>query len=318
MPMSSMRAAGGAILGTHKLPHREVHGILLLDKPERITSNHALQLVKRLFNAKKAGHTGSLDPLASGLLPICFGEATKLCAFLLDADKEYTVTCRLGMRTTTGDAEGEVVEQQPVPALTRARIEEALSKFRGEISQVPPMYSALKHQGRRLYDLAREGIEVSRKPRQVAIHALTLQSFDADSMMLTVRCSKGTYIRTLAEDIAQALGICGHVSALRRLALGPYGSTLPMRTLAALQQHPSGDQTLDGLLLPADSAVDHWPAVRLGTDAAWYFTRGQAVVVPAAPHRGWVRVYAPERFLGLGEVLDDGRITPRRLLNAGL
>ena len=317
MPMSSMRAAGGAILGTHKLPHREVHGILLLDKPERMTSNHALQLVKRLFNAKKAGHTGSLDPLASGLLPICFGEATKLCAFLLDADKEYAVTCRLGVRTTTGDAEGEMVEQQPVPALTRARIEEALSKFRGEISQVPPMYSALKHQGRRLYDLAREGIEVSRKPRQVAIHALTLQSFDADSMMLTVRCSKGTYIRTLAEDIAQALGICGHVSALRRLALGPYGSTLPMRTLAALQQHPSGDPTLDGLLLPADSAVDHWPAVRLGTDAAWYFTRGQAVVVPAAPHRGWVRVYAPERFLGLGEVLDDGRITPRRLLNAG-
>ena len=315
IPLPSRHAAD-VNPGPRRLPRREVHGILLLDKPERMTSNHALQQVKRLFNAKKAGHTGSLDPLASGLLPICFGEATKLCAFLLDADKEYAVTCRLGVRTATGDAEGEAVEQRPVPALTPARIEEALSKFRGEISQVPPMYSALKHQGRRLYDLAREGIEVSRKPRQVVIHALTLQSFDADSMTLGVRCSKGTYIRTLAEDIAQALGTCGHVSALRRLALGPYGGTLAMHPLAALQSHPGGEPALKEMLLPADSAVGHWPAVKLGTDAAWYFMRGQAVIVPAAPPRGWVRVYAPERFLGLGEVRDDGRITPRRLLNA--
>ena len=317
MPLFSMRAAEGAIPVPHKVLRREVHGILLLDKPERMTSNHALQRVKRLFNAKKAGHTGSLDPLASGLLPICFGEATKLCAFLLDADKEYTVTCRLGARTVTGDAEGDVVEQQSVPTLTPARIEEALGKFRGGISQVPPMYSALKHQGRRLYDLAREGIEVSRKPRQVAIHALTLRSFDADSITLAVRCSKGTYIRTLVEDIARDLGTCGHVSALRRLALGPYGNRLRMHALAALEAHPNGGSTLDGLLLPADSAVDHWPEIRLGPDAAWYFSRGQAVIVPAAPDRGWVRVYAPERFLGLGEVLDDGRIAPRRLLKAG-
>lgn len=317
MPVSSSPAAASNTPIVRKVRRREVHGILLLDKPERMTSNQALQTVKRLFNARKAGHTGSLDPLASGLLPICFGEATKLSAFLLDADKEYLVTCRLGMRTATGDAEGEIVEQQPIPALTQVRIEEVLGKFRGEISQIPPMYSALKHRGQRLYDLAREGIEVEREPRRVNIYSLSLQSFDNDSLTLVVRCSKGTYIRTLVEDIAQVLGTCGHVSALRRLALGPYGATFPMRALDDLQLHSADEAALDKVLLPADSAVADWPAVRLGPDAAWYFTRGQAVTVPAAPTQGWVRVYAPERFLGLGEVLDDGRITPRRLLNIG-
>lgn len=317
MPMTTARVADEAVPRLHKVPRRDVHGILLLDKPERMTSNQALQVIKRLFNAKKAGHTGSLDPLASGLLPICLGEATKLSAFLLDADKEYAVTCRLGVRTATGDAEGAVVERQPIPSLTATHLDEVLGKFRGEISQVPPMYSALKHQGQRLYDLAREGIEVARAPRQVTIHALTILSFDANSLRLTVRCTKGTYVRTLVEDIAQAFGTCGHVSALRRLTLGPYGSTFPMCSLVTLQQYPVGDPALDQVLLPPDSAVAGWPAINLGVDAAWYFTRGQAVTVPAASSRGWVRVYAPERFLGLGEVLDDGCVAPKRLLNAG-
>ena len=317
MPAASAYPADGAAASVRKAARREVHGILLLDKPVRMTSNQALQAAKRLFNARKAGHTGSLDPLASGLLPVCFGEATKLSAFLLDADKEYLVTCRLGIRTATGDAEGAVTEQREVPTLAHADIEATLAKFRGEIAQVPPMYSALKHQGQRLYDLAREGIEVARAPRRVTIHALDLQACDAESLTLAVRCSKGTYIRTLVEDIAKSLGTCGHVSALRRLALGPYGRSVPMYTLEVLRQHPAGETALDELLLPADSAIGHWPAVRLGTDATWYFTRGHAVTAPGAPAHGRVRVYAPERFLGVGEVLDDGRITPRRLLNIG-
>ena len=315
MPTTAAHPASGAAASVHKAARRDVHGILLLDKPVRMTSNQALQAVKQLFTARKAGHTGSLDPLASGLLPVCFGEATKLSAFLLDADKEYLVSCRLGVRTATGDAEGAVTGQCAVPALTLDIIEATLGKFRGGIEQVPPMYSALKHQGQRLYDLARDGIEVTRAPRRVTIHALALMACDAASLTLAVRCSKGTYIRTLVEDIAQALGSCGHVSALRRLALGPYGGTVPMHTLATLQQHPAGDPALDELLLPADSAIGHWPAVRLGADASWYFTRGHAVSAPGAPTHGRVRVYAPERFLGVGEVLDDGRITPRRLLH---
>ena len=315
MPGMSSDPARGAAVPGHRPVRRDVHGILLLDKPERMTSNQALQAVKRLFHARKAGHTGSLDPLASGLLPVCFGEATKLSAFLLDADKDYLVTGRLGVRTATGDAEGAVTEQCAVPVLTRDIIEAALEKFRGEIDQVPPMYSALKHQGQRLYDLARDGIEVARAPRRVSIHALVLKSWDAASLTLAVRCSKGTYIRTLVEDIARALGSCGHVSALRRLALGPYGSTVPMQTLATLQLHAGEDRALDELLLPADSAIGHWPVIRLGTDAAWYFTRGHAVAAPGAPTHDWVRVYAPDRFLGVGKVLDDGRIAPRRLLN---
>lgn len=299
--------------------YRDVHGVLLLDKPVGMTSNQALQHVRRLFNARKAGHTGSLDPLASGLLPLCFGEATKVSSFLLDADKLYTVTARLGVRTRTGDAEGEMIETLPVPALTEAGIELALAAFRGDIQQIPPMYSALKHQGQRLYDLAREGVEVERAPRHVTIRELALVRHDADSMDLTVRCSKGTYIRTLVEDIAAALGTCGHVIALRRLALGPYGGDrLPMHPLDELRELAAEPGRLDARLLPLDSALSHWPLVRLGPDAAWYFGRGQAVVVPSAPTSGWLRVYDGERFMGLGEVIPDGRITPRRLMQIPL
>lgn len=310
----------GAISQPHqpqrRREYRDVHGVLLLDKPVGMTSNQALQHARRLFQARKAGHTGSLDPLASGLLPLCFGEATKVSSFLLDSDKLYAVKARLGVRTRTGDAEGEVVETCSVPELTDAVIERALSGFRGEIEQIPPMYSALKHQGQRLYDLAREGLEVERAPRTVHIRELVLINFQADTLELTVRCSKGTYIRTLVEDIAAALGSCGHVIALRRLAVGPYGGVngLPMYPLADLRGLAAEPARLDALLLPVDSALGHWPAAHLGSDAAWYFGRGQAVVVPGAPTSGWLRVYDGERFLGLGEVIPDGRVTPRRLI----
>ena len=316
-PVPEKHTAPTSAPGKVRIPRRDVHGVLLLDKPVGMTSNQALQAVKRLFQARKAGHTGSLDPLASGLLPLCFGEATKMSAFLLDADKEYAATCRLGVRTRTADAEGEVIETRPVPALTPARIETGLAGFRGGIQQIPPMYSALKHRGQRLYDLARDGIEVPRAARPVTIHELKLVAMTQDSLELKVRCSKGTYVRTLVEDIAAALGSVAHVHALRRSAVGPYGVRLPMHPLDALRARAAESAPLDGLLLPVDSAVAHWPAVSLGSDAAWYFLKGQAVMAPGVPTAGWVRTYAEGRFLGLAEVLDDGRVTPRRLVNPG-
>lgn len=300
---------------SEKIPRRDVHGIVLLDKPGRMTSNQALQAVKRLFNAKKAGHTGSLDPLASGLLPVCLGEATKVSAFLLDADKEYVVTGALGVRTATGDAEGAVVEKRKVPELREAQIRQTLARFSGEILQTPPMYSALKHQGQRLYDLARDGIEVPRKPRAVHIRELDLLSFDHASLSLRVRCSKGMYVRTLVEDIAAALGTCAYVAALRRLAVGPYGRSIPMHSLDELRTRAAtASETLAELLLPIDSAVAEWPEARLATDAEWYFCRGQAVMTGRVLTPGPVRVYGVNRLLGLGESLPDGRIAPRRLL----
>lgn len=299
-----------------RAPRRDVHGVLLLDKPIGLTSNDALQKVKRLFAAKKAGHTGSLDPLASGLLPLCFGEATKVSGFLLDADKYYAVTCKLGSRTSTADAEGVVVEEKPVPALDQATVERALTGFLGEIQQVPPMYSALRHQGQRLYDLAREGIEVPREPRAVTIHEFLLKSRSPDTLSLEVRCSKGTYIRTLVEDLATALGTCAHVTVLRRLAVGPFGREVPMHSLAELMAlAEQGQEALDRLLLPVDSAVAHWPKAELAGDAAWYFAKGQPVFIPGAPTRGRLRVYAARRFLGVGEIISDGRLAPKRLMN---
>jgi tRNA pseudouridine55 synthase len=303
-----------------RLPRRDVHGVLLLDKPIGITSNDALQKARWLFQANKAGHTGSLDPLATGMLPLCFGEATKVSGFLLDADKQYAVTCKLGERTATADAEGEVVESKPVPALSAAMIEAALARWRGEIMQVPPMYSALHHQGQRLYDLARDGIEVPREPRPVTILEMTLSGWTADSFSLEVRCSKGTYIRTLVEDVAQSLGTLAHVTVLRRLAVGPFGRDMAMLSLADLEARKGaqGLESLDSLLLPVDHAVLHWPKAALTGDSAWYFSRGQAVFVPGAPTSGKLRVYGDGRFLGVGEIQSDGRLAPKRLLNLPL
>ena len=294
---------------------RPVNGILLLDKPSGMTSNEALQKVKWLYFARKAGHTGSLDPLASGMLPICLGEATKVSGFLLDADKRYWVRCKLGERTATGDAEGEVLETRPVGELDAVQVEAVLARFRGTIEQVPPMYSALKHEGQRLYKLARQGVEVERQPRQVEIHELQLLALEGDSMDILVHCSKGTYVRTLVEDIGEALGCGAHVAGLRRTAVGPYQED-QMVTMERLEQLREQDKAaLDDLLLPVESALVQWPDVELTPDAAFYLQQGQPVLVPHAPTRGWVRLYERgHRFIGMGQILDDGRVAPKRLM----
>ncbi|MBK1734236.1 tRNA pseudouridine(55) synthase TruB [Halorhodospira abdelmalekii] len=294
---------------------RDVTGVLLLDKPAGATSNQALQQVKRLFGARKAGHTGSLDPLATGLLPLCFGEATKVSGFLLDADKHYVVTCKLGVATATGDAEGEVCEEAAVPALESVAVERVLADFRGVIEQLPPMYSALKHRGQRLYQLARQGIEVEREPRQVTIHSLELQALRSDELDLMVSCSKGTYIRTLAEDVARALGTVGHVTALRRHGMGPYHDP-QMWSMEALEAcAEQGREALDATLLPMDSALEQYPAVELAEDLAFFLLQGQPVFVPKAPRSGWLRLYSRHgHFMGMGQILEDGRVGPKRLL----
>ncbi|MCB1735543.1 MAG: tRNA pseudouridine(55) synthase TruB [Gammaproteobacteria bacterium] len=301
----------------HRFRGRQVNGVLLFDKPIGMSSNDALQKVKRLFKAAKAGHTGSLDPLATGLLPLCFGHATKMSAFLLDADKRYVVRCKLGQRTRTADAEGEVIETRPVPALDAVKMDAVLAPFRGPIEQVPPMYSALKHEGERLYKLARKGIEVEREPRQVTIHALTLTALSGDEMELDVHCSKGTYVRTLVEDIGEALGCGAHVIALRRTQVGPFDGSV-MYTVEAmterLEENEGDLKSLDALLLPLDSTVSDWPAVRLTPDSAFYVRQGQPVLVPKAPTKGMVRLYQnDDEFIGVGEILDDGRVAPRRM-----
>ena len=304
-------------MGRRRVRGRDVNGILLLDKPSGITSNEALQQVKRLYFAKKAGHTGSLDPLASGVLPICLGEATKVSAFLLDADKRYEVRCQLGVKTTTADAEGEVISTRPVEDYTEAQIEAVLEQFRGDIEQIPPMYSALKHEGQRLYKLARQGVEVEREPRPVVIHDLTLTGRGDDWLDIAVHCSKGTYVRTLVEDIGEQLGCGAHVSALRRTAVGPYGDD-KLVTLEELEAIKEKDKrATDDLLLPVETALSQWPAVNLSADAAFYLRQGQAVLVPRAPTSGWVRLYEGEHtFLGMGEILDDGRVAPRRMMKS--
>ncbi len=294
---------------------RPVNGVLLFDKPLGMTSNEALQQVKRQYFAAKAGHTGSLDPLATGLLPICFGNATKISAYLLDADKHYQVVCKLGVTTVTADAEGEVIETRDVPDLNTEKLETVLEGFRGDIEQIPPMYSALKHEGQRLYKLAREGVEVERKPRPVTIHSLTLIGLKDNELSLDVRCSKGTYIRTLAEDIGEVLGCGAHVIVLRRTGVGPFkgDNMAELEHIEALGKERD-NTALDALLLPIDSAMADWPAVHLTPDSAFYIKQGQPVLVPKAPTEGLVTLYQnDDEFIGVGEILDDGRVTPKRL-----
>lgn len=295
---------------------RDVQGIVLLDKPVGRGSNEVLQAVKRLYRARKAGHTGSLDRLAGGLLPICLGEATKMSGFLLNADKRYLARVRLGEATTTGDAEGEVVETADVSSVTEDAVRSVLERFTGPIQQIPPMHSAIKHQGERLYKLAHQGLTVERKPREVTVHSLELLGIDGVHLEIDVLCSKGTYIRTLAEDIGRALGVCAHVAMLRRTRSGPF-DVADARTLDALEAlADEGMETLDGILLPMEAALEDWPNVSLPDDVAYYLRMGQPVMVPHAPTRGLVRIYGRGRdFLGVGEVLSDGRIAPRRLVN---
>ncbi|MEX0951398.1 MAG: tRNA pseudouridine(55) synthase TruB [Gammaproteobacteria bacterium] len=304
-------------MGRQQRRGRDLHGILVFDKPAGITSNGALQQLKRLFDARKAGHTGSLDQPATGLLPICFGEATKLSGYLLDADKHYQARCRLGRVTTTGDAAGETLDEQMVPALSAGQIEAALARFRGPIMQTPPMHSALKHQGKRLHELARAGIEVERAPRPVTIHVLTLNEQGDTYLDIEVRCSKGTYIRTLAEEIGAVLGCGAHVESLRRLGAGPFvvGQMHAIEELQSLLE-TGGIAALDATLLPLDSALQQWPALYLTASLVQFLLQGQAVVVPKAPTSGLVRLYdSHQHFFAVGEVLDDGRIGPKRLLN---
>ena len=305
-------------MGRRRRKGRPVNGVLLLDKPADITSNKALQVVKNLFHAAKAGHTGSLDPLATGMLPICLGEATKISAFLLDADKRYRVSCQLGVTTTTADADGEVVKTRDCTHITMRDAEKLKSRFSGVISQIPPMYSAVKHQGQRLYALAREGIEVERKPRTVQIHELVFHSLADCVLDLEIACSKGTYIRTLVEDLGEALGCGAHVVQLRRLSVGPFDGG--MVTIDELREAANADEggfaAIDRYLQPIDSGIAHWPDVHLGPDAAFYMRQGQPVLVPHAPAEGWVRIYDQSRFLGVGEIQDDGKVAPRRMIQA--
>lgn len=293
---------------------RNISGIVLLDKPLGITSNTALQKVKRLFSAAKAGHTGSLDPMATGLLPLCLGEATKVSGYLLDADKSYTGTIKLGIRTSSADAEGEVIETRPVENISEKKIQTVFNQFLGEIDQIPPMHSALKVNGQPLYKLAHQGMEIERKSRPVTIFNLTLLRFEGDEIDIAVDCSKGTYIRTLAEDIGQALGCGAHLCALRRTATGPFEleDAITFEELEVLLE--DGFEAIDQVLIPAEDALVDWDEVTFTENTAYYISQGQAVLVPKAPTSGLVKMFAPgNKFLGVGEILDDGRVAPRRL-----
>lgn len=301
---------------------RALDGILVLDKPPGVSSNRALQMAKRLYQAAKAGHTGSLDPLATGVLPLCFGEATKFSQYLLDADKAYESTFVLGTRTDTSDAEGRVLEEGDASRLTESDIAVALKGFEGEIEQVPSMFSAIKQGGQPLYKLARQGLEVERKPRLVVIKQLQLRAFrggDKPEVDIYMECSKGTYVRSLAEDLGQILGCGAFVSALRRTRAGPFTLTdsVTINTLEALQENHKQEE-MDQLLAPADAALGELPLVRLSESGGFYIRQGQPVMVPNAPRGGIVRVALDTgEFLGVGEILDDGRVAPRRLIVTG-
>lgn len=293
---------------------RDVDGILLLDKPEGLTSNAALQQVRRLLNARKAGHTGSLDPLASGLLPVCLGQATKVCGLLLDSNKTYQVTVALGQRTSTGDREGEVIESAPVPELNEDAIRRIAARFLGESEQIPPMYSALKHQGQRLYRLARQGLEVERPARRIVIHRLELLGIEGGELRFEIECSKGTYVRSLVEDLARACGTVGHVGRLRRVSLGPFHRPV-MHTLSSLDGAATRHEVLDALLMPVDSALSGLPEVRLGTAEQAWILQGQPVFV-RGPRAAQARMYGPGGlFLGVGRMTADGnRLAPERIM----
>jgi tRNA pseudouridine55 synthase len=295
-----------------RLPRRALHGVLLIDKPLGWTSNDALQKAKGMLRAEKGGHTGTLDPLATGLLPLCFGAATKFTQASLDAAKSYRATLRLGQRHSTGDGEGEIVEERPV-TVDRAAIEAAIGRFTGDIAQTPPMHSALKHQGRALYEYARAGVEVARAPRPVTIHRIDIVGWQSPTLVIDVDCSKGTYIRTLAEDIGEALGCGAHLSALRRTASGPLrlDGAVTMEALAAMDEAER-----EALLLPVDCLLSTWPEVRLPDDEAGRFLTGlrRRTVLADAPS---VRVYAihPPAFLGSahiagGELIADRLLSP--------
>jgi tRNA pseudouridine55 synthase len=291
-----------------------VDGLLLLNKPSGMTSNRALQLVRRLVNARKAGHTGSLDPAATGMLPLCFGEATKVCAYLLNADKSYRVTVKLGSATDTGDADGKEIESAEVPELSADEWNEILQGFCGDSTQIPPMYSALKKDGQRLYELARKGETVERAARSIRIDEIKLIELAGTRMVFRVSCSKGTYIRVLVEDIAKKAGTVAHTARLHRETVGDFESAnmLDMSAVEALAEQ--GLERLRAELLPADVALADFPEVSLGPEDARRFCGGQAVSVEIEVQEGLARVYeAGKSFLGVGELVGDGVLAPRRV-----
>lgn len=294
-----------------KIQRRHISGVFLLNKPLGISSNAALQRVRWLYRAQKAGHTGALDPLASGLLPICLGEATKFSHYLLDSTKRYQTTIHLGHSTTTGDVEGEVLLEQAAPTLTEEQIKQVLDKFVGDIQQVPPMYSALKKEGRPLYELARKGIEIEREARPIHIYAIELLSFTENSITLDVTCSKGTYIRVLGEDIAQALGTFGHLTYLHRIKTGHF-DLIPEYTIEYLESLT--EQEREAVLLPAYAPVDHFPKVQVPEGRAEYFSRGMESNIEHAAE-AQVLVFDGEKCLGLAEITDRKRLVPKRVLN---
>ncbi|WP_263753885.1 tRNA pseudouridine(55) synthase TruB [Kosakonia cowanii] len=301
---------------------RDVHGVLLLDKQQGASSNDVLQKVKRLYNANRAGHTGALDPLATGMLPICLGEATKFSQYLLDSDKRYRVIARLGQRTDTSDADGQVVEESPV-TFTAAELASALESFRGNTQQIPSMYSALKYQGKKLYEYARQGIEVPREARPITVYELLFIRHEGDELELEIHCSKGTYIRTIIDDLGEKLGCGAHVIYLRRLAVSryPIERMITLEQLQALvqqaeQQEIPAAELLDPLLMPMDSPASDFPVVNIPTVVAAYFKNGQPVRASTTPAEGLVRVTEGEegKFIGMGEIDDQGRVAPRRLV----
>lgn len=288
---------------------------MVLDKAAGVGSNAALQAVRRLYEAEKAGHTGSLDPLATGVLPLCLGEATKVSGFLLDADKRYRARLRLGVRTATGDGDGEVIERREPPALSRREVEKALERFRGEIEQVPPMHSAVKRGGVPLYRLARRGEVVERAPRRVTVRALALAALGRDELELDIACSKGTYVRVIADDLGRALGCGAHVAALRRTGAGPFTERDCVGAAALEAEKAAGGlAAIDRRLLPMDRALEGLPEVRLTALGAERIRRGQPVVMRGLPAEGLVRLYEGGRFAGVGGIDDDGRVAPRRLV----
>lgn len=294
----------------------DIHGVILLDKPVGISSNRALQKVRGIFQARKAGHTGSLDPFATGMLPICLGEASKTAAFMLEAGKQYRATARIGEATTTGDIEGEVIQTSPIPDMDAEQLTKTLKQFTGEIQQVPPMYSALKHEGKPLYEYARAGIEIERSARAVTIHQIDLVEWQDPNLVFDVRCSKGTYIRTLAEDIAKAMGSCAHLIALRRTEVEPFAG-FPMVTLEQLQEARDNDCDLNEYLLPIDAGLPGWPRVDLDELQLGRFMHGNHSSIETADNLGGrVRVYAPEvGVIGLAELSTDGTLQPMRVFN---
>ncbi|WP_217512786.1 tRNA pseudouridine(55) synthase TruB [Vibrio metschnikovii] len=301
---------------------RAINGVLLLDKTTGISSNDILQKVKRLYFAEKAGHTGALDPLATGMLPICLGEATKFSQFLLDSDKRYRVIAKLGQRTDTSDSDGQVVETRPVN-VQRETLLTHIASFQGQTWQVPSMFSALKHQGKPLYEYARQGIEVAREARKINVYEITLHRFEGDEVEMEVHCSKGTYIRTIVDDLGERLGCGAHVTMLRRIGVAnyPYQSMVTLEQLNALVEQAQGEesekyQRLDELLLPMDTAVQDLPEVNLIAELAHMVQHGQAVQVFGAPTEGLVRMTEGEqrRFLGVGQIDQDGKVAPKRLV----